>query len=316
MEHDQGRALAGMGAPPKAPGGAGWPGFGQSLAGCPVCGQALPQPGPCPNRWCRRADRGFSVVFAVGVHEGALRHAILRYKYRRETWWAGIFARLLADHLRTHATWFEEFDLLVPVPAYTGPRARRDWDPVGEIAGRLQRLVAPLWEIAAGAVEKREETPAMQGRPWADRQEIAAGPLRRSLVVPAPGRVSDARILVLDDVLTEGGTLREVAHVLRRAGRARSPGWSWPDRCGGPAGGWRRRAVVGGVGVRGAGVRRSGRATSGALARDLVVRPRRLICSRRLAGPKVFRCPRTWSECQCQTSGSRWPPGRVSRRAW
>jgi predicted amidophosphoribosyltransferase len=158
------------------------------------------------------------VVFAVGVHEGSLRHAILRYKYGREMWWADVFARLVRDHLWAHAAWFEEFDLLVPVPAYTGLDARRDWDPVGAIAARLGGLVAPLWDIAIGAVAKRMETPAMQGRPWSDRQEIATGPLRRSLVVPAPSRVADARILVLDDVLTEGGTLREVAHVLRRAG--------------------------------------------------------------------------------------------------
>ncbi len=158
------------------------------------------------------------MVFAVGVHNGALRHAILRYKYRRELWWADVFARLLSNHLRLHATWFEEFDLVVPVPAYAGPGARRTWDPVGAIATRLRGLVAPLWEIAAGAVAKRVETPAMQGHSWTDRQKIATGPLRRSLVVPAPGGVAGARILVLDDVLTEGGTLREVARVLRRAG--------------------------------------------------------------------------------------------------
>lgn len=158
------------------------------------------------------------MVFAVGVHEGALRHAILRYKYHRETWWVDVFAGLFSNHLRTHATWFEEFDLVVPVPAYTGAGARRDWDPVGAIAAHLHQQLAPLWDIATGVVAKRMETPAMQGRSWADRQAIATGPLRRSLVVPAPPRVDGARILVLDDVLTEGGTLREVAHVLRRAG--------------------------------------------------------------------------------------------------
>jgi predicted amidophosphoribosyltransferase len=158
------------------------------------------------------------VVFTVGVLEGALRHAILRYKYRREMWWTDVFARLLSNHLRIHATWFEEFDLIVPVPAYTGGGARRNWDPVGAIATRLHELVAPLWEIEAGAVAKQVETPAMRGHSWPDRQQIAAGPLRRSLLVPAPRRVAGARILVLDDVMTEGGTLREVAQVLRRAG--------------------------------------------------------------------------------------------------
>ncbi len=176
------------------------------------------RPGPCANWWCRRADRGFSVVFAVGPHAGALRHAVLRYKYHREVWWAGVFAGLFAEHLRSRATWFEEFDLLIPMPAYVGPHARRDWDPVGEIVARLGGLVYPLWETGVGAVVKRAETPAMGGRPWAERQRIASGPLRRSLLVPAPTRVAGARVLVLDDVLTEGGTLREVARVLRRAG--------------------------------------------------------------------------------------------------
>ncbi|MGH9115778.1 MAG: phosphoribosyltransferase family protein, partial [Acidimicrobiales bacterium] len=62
------------------------------------------------------------------------------------------------------------------------------------------------------------ETPAMRGRRWSERQAIAAGPLRRALSVPSPVLVDGARILVLDDVLTEGGTLREAARALRRAG--------------------------------------------------------------------------------------------------
>ena len=150
-------------------------------AGCPVCGLALPRPGRCPNRWCRRADRGFSVVFAVGVHEGALRHAILRYKYRREMWWADVFARLFANHLRSHATWFEEFDLLVPMPAYVGPHARRDWDPVGEIVARLGGLVAP----ALGDRGRRGRQAGRKRRPC----RVAPGPTaRRSPPGPSGGR--------------------------------------------------------------------------------------------------------------------------------
>jgi predicted amidophosphoribosyltransferase len=160
----------------------------------------------------------FSVAFSVGVHGGALRHAVLRYKYRRELWWADVFARLFATHLDRHSTWFEEFDLLVPTPAYLGADGRRQWDPVGEIASRLRPLVDPLWEVGLGVMSKQRETPPMQGRPWADRQAIAAGALRRALRVPAPGLVAGARILVLDDVLTDGSTLREVARALRRAG--------------------------------------------------------------------------------------------------
>jgi predicted amidophosphoribosyltransferase len=171
----------------------------------------------------------------VGVHDGALRHAVLRYKYRHELWWADVFARLFADHLRVHSTWFEEFDLLVPTPSYTGPVARRSWDPLGEIASRLRLLVDPLWDVAPGALCKTRETPAMQGRPWVDRQAIATGPLRSALHISDPRRVAGARILVLDDVLTEGSTLREVARVLRHGGALEVAGLvlarpAWRDR--------------------------------------------------------------------------------------
>jgi predicted amidophosphoribosyltransferase len=164
-----------------------------------------------------------------------MRHAVLRYKYGHELWWAGVFARMFANHLETYSTWFEEFDLLVPTPCYLGPSARRNWDPVGQIAAELRPLVEPLWDVASGVVGKRRETPPMQGRPWAQRQAIACGPLRRALCVLAPGAVSGARVLVLDDVLTDGSTLREVARVLRRAGACEVAGLilarpAWRDR--------------------------------------------------------------------------------------
>jgi hypothetical protein len=46
--------------------------------------------------------------------------------------------------------WFDEFDLLLPMPAYTGRAARRRWDPVGEVTAVAARLAGPRWEFARG----------------------------------------------------------------------------------------------------------------------------------------------------------------------
>ena len=195
------------------------------LRACPVCGIRLGRwATSCPNRWCGRADRAFSVVFSVGVHAGALRHALLRYKYKRELWFSSVFARNIATHLEEHAAWFEEFDLITGVPAYTGPGARRDWDPVGTVLADLGPLIEPAWQVAAGVVSKSAETRPMQRLGWSDRRALAAGELRRSLVVERPDQVAGARLLVLDDVMTDGCTLREVARVLRKAGAAEVAG--------------------------------------------------------------------------------------------
>lgn len=201
-----------------------------------MCGQTVfAAGGRCPNRWCRRPDRGFSVAFSAGVHGGDLRRAIARYKYRGERRLCDPFADLLARYLLERAPWFEEFDVITAVPAYLGPGARRAWDPVGSVLRALPGRLGPGWAVEAGLIVKTAETPGMAGRGWLERQRIARGPLRRALAVPDPAAVAGAQVLVVDDVLTEGSTLREVALALRRAGASDvaglvigRPAWAGP----------------------------------------------------------------------------------------
>lgn len=183
---------------------------------CAACGQPRAG-GRCPNALCARADRGWSVVFAVGAHRGGLRQAVVDYKYRRRTWWGPVLARLVAGWLTAHHSWVEDFDLVVPVPTYLGPGARRRWDPVGRVAAEVATVGGGAWEVTA-AVVKVAETPAMAGASQRERTAIAEGPLRRSLVLADRAAVGGRRVLVLDDVVTDGATLREVALLLRQGG--------------------------------------------------------------------------------------------------
>lgn len=185
------------------------------MSRCAVCGQSLAP--SCPNRLCHWPNRHFSVVFAAGVHQGALRRAIVRYKYGGDAAVLPALSGMLASFLAARQACFEEFDLMTAVPAFIGAGARRQWDPVGRLLASLAPLL-PGWRIEPGLVAKRSETPPMAGVPWSSRREIATGPLRASLAVPDPGPVKGRQILVVDDVLTEGGTLSEVARALRMAG--------------------------------------------------------------------------------------------------
>jgi predicted amidophosphoribosyltransferase len=185
---------------------------------CPVCEQSLRTGESCANGWCGRADRGFSVVWSVAPHVGAWRRAILGYKYRSETARAAVFGRVLLEYLDEHMPWFDDFDLLLAMPAYTGPAARRAWDPVGAVTAAAARLAGPRWEFRSGLIVKERETPALTGLGRRARRQCAEGPLRRALRVPDPGAVAGSRILVIDDVFTEGSTLREVARALNHAG--------------------------------------------------------------------------------------------------
>jgi predicted amidophosphoribosyltransferase len=139
---------------------------------------------------------------------------------------------MIAAYLEEHATWFEEFGTVTAVPAFTGQGAARDWDPTGLILIRLAGYLTPGWHVAPRLLVKMKPTPPMQGRSWLERQAIAGGPLREALTVRDRGAVAGERVLVVDDVLTEGSTMREVARCLLGAGAVEvaglvlaRPGW-------------------------------------------------------------------------------------------
>jgi predicted amidophosphoribosyltransferase len=204
---------------------------------CSVCAQRVGSDGRCANDWCSRADRWFSVVWSISPHVGAWRSVIGAYKYRSQVGWASVLGRVLLGYLDEHMPWFDHYDVIVPMPAYAGRGARRDWDPVGEVASVAARLAGPSWDFCPGLVVKDRETPALAGLARPARRTFAEGHLRTALRVPDSHAVAGCRILVVDDVFTEGSTLREVARALTLAGAAEVAGltlarqpWQHPRR--------------------------------------------------------------------------------------
>lgn len=185
---------------------------------CPTCDLEVDERG-CVNFWCRREDRGFDVVWAVGPHEGELRRAIAALKYRGRRDRADWLARALAGYLVDHAGAFEDVDLIVGTPGVR--TANRPIDHVHAVLVALDGLIGGQWrtDSAQPVLAKLAPTRSMVDLPSAEARRLwAAGELRAALVVRDPDRVTGRRLLVVDDVFTDGSTLREVALVLRNAG--------------------------------------------------------------------------------------------------
>jgi predicted amidophosphoribosyltransferase len=70
------------------------------------------------------------------------------------------------------------------------------------------------------AIIKVGATTPMTKKTWAERHQIAETELRSVLRVPDPNRTRGKKILVYDDVYTDGHTLNEVARCLRQDGYA------------------------------------------------------------------------------------------------
>jgi len=189
---------------------------------CGVCDQPLGPFDRCPNYWCGRDDRGFDAVWALALHRGPLRQIIARYKYRGGRSWATILGRLLAGYLLEHSPWFDEFELVTACPGW--PTAERPWDHMASVVAAAAEVAGDLWPFDFGAeravIKTAATVPLMSLGSPASRRLWAACELRAALAVPDPSRVARRHVLVVDDVFTDGSTLREVALALRRCGAA------------------------------------------------------------------------------------------------
>jgi predicted amidophosphoribosyltransferase len=199
---------------------------------CALCGQPLDGPGPCPNTVCALEDPYFARIHTVCDRPEDMWDAIMDYKYGEDRTWAEVFGRIIVGHLDEHRELFERYDVITTGAIYVGPRAQRLWDYLSLILDAAAR-VGPEWPFAPGLIAKAGPTPRFLGISAEARQEIAEGELRAALSVPEPHRVAGRRVLVFDDVYSEGFSLREMARVLLEAGATEVAGLVLARRKGG-----------------------------------------------------------------------------------
>lgn len=145
---------------------------------------------------------GLDVVRALLRYEGPARELVARLKYRNDRaalgWLADNMASLLRPPAGVVVTW---------MPTTDRRRRRRGFDQ----AELLARAVARRWRVPAVGLLHRHGAVAQTGRTRAERREGFTVETRRRLTDPA-------RIVLVDDVVTTGTTLRCGALSLRSAG--------------------------------------------------------------------------------------------------
>jgi ComF family protein len=157
---------------------------------------------------CLRTEPPFSRVAAIGTYEESLRVAVQRFKYEGAIVLDRPLGSLLAAVLEQDDTFRP--DLLIPVPLHPARLRERTYNQallLARILGRRWRLPVPPLLLV-----RIRPTPPQQGLKAEVRQQNLKGAfaLRRSL--------HGERVLLIDDVLTTGATVRECSRVLLAGG--------------------------------------------------------------------------------------------------
>ena len=181
------------------------------LAGtlCPRC--ALPSPGSALCGRCLADAPHYDATAAALAYRFPADTLVHALKFRSQLALAPLMGDLLIEAIR------ERIDLVVPVPLSRERLRERGYNQAAEIARHVARERRARLELTV--VVRERNTRAQADLPWSDRARNVRGAFRceRSL--------DGAAIAVVDDVMTTGATLDELAATLKRAGAARVVNW-------------------------------------------------------------------------------------------
>jgi len=174
---------------------------------CPRC--ALPSPGGARCGRCLTDAPAYDATQAAIAYDfpgDALVHAL---KFRGELALAPLLAALLAERIGA-----ERVDYVVPVPLSAERLRRRGYNQAAEIARHV-----PGGRLEVALCERARDAPPQMELPYDARQRNVRGAFR------CRRPLAGASIAVVDDVMTTGATLDELARTLKAAGASRVVNW-------------------------------------------------------------------------------------------
>jgi len=178
---------------------------------CPVCAIPMLTAEICGE--CLRKPPAFGCVLTAASYQFPLDAAIQRLKYGHDLTLVAPLAALLAGELMKHA----RPDLVVPMPLARARLRERGFNQAAELARWLTGSMG--LRLSLDVATRTRETAPQAFLPFDER----ARNIRNAFA--ASSKVAGLQVAVVDDVLTTGATLHELAKALRRAGAREVTGW-------------------------------------------------------------------------------------------
>jgi ComF family protein len=176
---------------------------------CPVC--ALPSPGGAVCGQCLRKQPLFDRTVGVYAYAFPVDSLIQSLKFNEQLQLAASLADKLAQRIDTLP------DCIIAMPLHPARLRERGFNQSLELARRVaRRLDVPLLPHACRRVRN---TPRQSSLKWKERGKN----VRKAFVCTQD--MSGKHVAMVDDVMTSGASLNELALALRRAGANEVSAW-------------------------------------------------------------------------------------------
>ncbi len=173
---------------------------------CPVC--ALPSPAAQPCGDCLAHPKHYDATHAAWRYGDPLDQLIQQLKYARRLAAVDFLARSLPAQPSSPPP-----DLIVPVPLAPRRLAERGFNQAVELARPLARATGA--RLLLTGIRRERDTPPQAALPWQAR----ARNIRHAFACDLD--LTGKTVWLVDDVMTTGATLNELAAVIKRHGAAR-----------------------------------------------------------------------------------------------
>ena len=170
---------------------------------------------------CRMAPPPFVRAVAFGPYQGRMKQAIHALKYDRLHPAARRLGNMLAQTIAQLAGEAPAEMLVVPIPLHKSKYAQRGFNQARSLAAyalKSLRRSHPAWRLALASktLMRLRATESQAGLSPHERRANVRG----AFFVSDPAAVAAKHVLLIDDILTTGATVRAASSALARAGAA------------------------------------------------------------------------------------------------
>ena len=169
--------------------------------------------GACSNRKIY-----FNHAFVPFLYDQVIRESIHQFKFNHKLNHGELLATLLFRQIQKQQIAIP--DILIPVPLHRDRIRKRGFNQALEIARTLSKHISCT--ISTKDIRRTKATHAQMNLPAAKRQANVKNAFQLN---PTHSNIKDKHIAIIDDVMTTGSTVNEVAKCLQKIGAKRIDVW-------------------------------------------------------------------------------------------